>query len=524
MSPQPALIRALQNPACYDHPVTAVTVLETHISWVLLTGDWAYKIKKPVDLGFVDFSTLDRRRFFCREELRLNRRLAPHLYRDVVAIGGTTQAPVLDGGGEPIEYAVRMRQFPQDRLLDRLLARDAVSRTQIDRIAAVVAAFHGTIERANPKQPFGDPEQVHRPVRENFLQIEPLLPDADGGERLAALREWSDEEHRRHRETFRARKADGFIRECHGDLHLGNMAWVEDDVVIFDCLEFNEALRWIDVISECAFLDMDLEDRGRADLGRRFLNAYLQHTGDYAGLALLRYYRTYRALVRAKVAAIRAAQDGLDAAGRAQALDTCRGYLAFAARAAAPERAFLLLTHGLSGAGKTTVTQELLERLGAIRLRSDVERKRLFALAADEPSGSSVGGGIYTPEADRATYARLAALAETVLAAGHPVIVDATFLKRDRRAPFYALARKSGVPVVVLELHVPESVLRARIEARRRGGRDASEADLEVLRRQQAGLEPLNAEERAGVAIVTAHVGDDPARLAQDVREGISEA
>lgn len=504
MPPLPEFIRALQDPKRYDHPVTAVTVLETHISWVLLTGAWAYKIKKPVNLGFVDFSTLERRHFFCDEELRLNRRLAAQLYRDVVAITGTPRDPTLNGSGTAFEYAVRMREFPQEALLDRLLARGAVPPAQIDRIAEVIARFHESAGRAGPSQPFGDPQRVHAPVRDNFLQIEPLLPDAPAHARLARLRAWSEAEYQRLREALNERKDGGFVRECHGDMHLGNMAWIGEDVAIFDCLEFNEALRWIDVISETAFLHMDLEDRGRADLAHRFLDAYLQHTGDYAGLALLRYYRTYRALVRAKVAAIRSAQKGLGESARARALQTCSGYLEFAERAAAPQRPFLLLTYGLSGSGKTTAAQYVLEELGAVRLRSDVERKRMFHLAPGAGSHSAPGAGIYTAEADRATYARLEALAADVLAARHPVIVDATFLERERRLPFYALGRDLGVPVAVLELCPPAPLLQARIASRRRAGQDASEADAEILQRQRTRAEPPAQAERGAVHMLSA--------------------
>lgn len=514
MASQPPLIRALQDPGRYPHPVSAVTLLETHISWVLLTGDWAYKIKKPVNFGFVDFSTPERRRFFCHEELRLNRRLAPRIYRDVVAIGGTPEAPVL-GGGEPFEYAVRMREFRQDARLDLRLQRGEVQPAHIDRIAEILARFHAAIERADPRSPYADPERIHRPVRENFAQIEPLLADPAARARLAALREWSEREYAARRGDLAARAAGGYIRECHGDLHLGNIAWVDGAPAIFDCLEFNPQLRWIDVVSEYAFLDMDLEDRGRADLARRFVDAYLQQTGDYAGLALHRYYRVYRAVVRAKVTALRSSQEGTDAAARAAALETCRGYLEFAARAAAPTRPFLLLTHGPSGSGKTTVTQTLLERLGAVRLRSDVERKRLHRLAPLETSGSPPGGGIYTAAADDALYARLEGLAADVLGAGHAVIVDATFLRRGRRLPFYALARRLAVPVLVLEFAAPASVLRARI-----GGRthDASEADLQVLQRQLERIEPPDRSERGAVAVIGAGPGDDAEGLARRIR------
>lgn len=266
------LIRALQDEALYDHPVTGFTVVETHISWVMLTGDFAYKIKKPVNLGFLDFSTLEKRRFYCEEELRLNRRLAPQLYLAVVAITGTVDKPRLNGEGKVIEYAVKMRQFDQARQFDRLLARGRLRAEHIDRVAALIAAFHRRAAAAATDSLYGSPELVWQPVAENHDQILPLLRDTDDEARLRRIQAWFEQQFTRHRPLFLRRKAEGRIRECHGDLHLANIALFDHEVVIFDCLEFNDRLRWIDVISDAAFLVMDLQSRGQAPLGWRFLN------------------------------------------------------------------------------------------------------------------------------------------------------------------------------------------------------------------------------------------------------------
>ena len=288
----------------------AVEVVETHISWVLLAGDYAYKIKKAVNLGFLDFSTLEKRRFYCAEELRLNRRLAPDLYLEVVPIAGSADHPVLNGPGPAIEYAVKMRRFPQACLLDQVLLRGELTPETIDAIARRIADFHGRTAIADNESPFGTPERAHLPVAENFAQIRPRLRDNEDLIRLDELERWSEREYQARFNALAARKARGLIRECHGDLHLGNMALLDGEAVPFDCIEFSDNLRWIDVISEAAFLAMDLQDRGRPDLARRFLNAYLEQTGDYEGLEVLRYYLVYRAMVRAKVACIRAGQDG----------------------------------------------------------------------------------------------------------------------------------------------------------------------------------------------------------------------
>ena len=488
------LIAALQNPDLYDHPVEGFEVVETHISWVILTGPYAYKVKKPVDFGFLDFTTLEKRKFFCEEELRLNRRLAPQLYLEVIGIGGSPEAPVLGNGGEPFEYAVKMSQFDQQGLADRALARGELGAAEMDQAARIVADFHAVAAVAGDERPFGSSKMAHAPVAQNFEQIEPLISEASDLERLEAMRQWAEKRHGELDATLDARKAAGSVRECHGDIHLGNMAILDGQVTLFDGIEFNEPFRWTDVMADTAFLVMDLEDRKRDDLGRRFLNGYLEQSGDYEGLAVLPYYQSYRAMVRAKVACLRRGQPGLSEAEQNEIHEQFRGYLGLAERYAERPAPWIALTHGPSGSGKSHISQALVERTGAIRLRSDVERKRLFGLKPEESSDSAVGSGIYTSEATEKTYARLEALAETVTNAGYPVIIDATFLKSAERERFRTLAERLGLPLHLIDIECDDAVMRERI-----GGRagDASEAGLEVLEMQLKSREPLSDDERA---------------------------
>ncbi|MFN3397284.1 MAG: AAA family ATPase [Sulfurimicrobium sp.] len=501
MHDQAALIRALRNPARYDHVADGVELIETHISWVLLSGAYAYKIKKAVDLGFLDFSTLEKRRFFCDEELRLNRRLAPQLYLDVVPISGTPSEPKLNGAGPVIEYAVKMLRFPQDALLDRMLAEGKLMPAQVDALAREVARFHALIS-AVPPPGLGTPDAVQQPVRENFAQLTERMSELPQDASLLALRQWSEEEFARRRAAFAARREHGFVRECHGDLHLGNMAWIDDRPTLFDCIEFNPALRWIDVINDMAFAVMDLHDRGRPDLAQRFLNTYLEQTGDFGGLRLLPYYQCYRAMVRAKVNSIRAGQTGLTAEQQRAAREQIGAYLHLAAILIRPARPWLLITHGYSGSGKTTATQLLLEQTRAIRLRSDVERKRLFGLAPQARSQSGIDQGLYAPDAHIRTYRRLEELAREVLQAGFPAIVDAAFLKRAERDAFRALALELGIPFIILEMRATEDTLRQRVVRREQVGRDASEATLQVLESQLRGAENITPAERGWTATV----------------------
>jgi len=303
---QSRLVRALTNPTLYGPGCTAVRVVETHISYVLLTGGHAYKIKKAVDLGFLDFTSLAARHFYCNRELELNRRLAPAIYLEAVPITGAIDAPCIGGDGPAVEYAVKMREFPQDALLTCVLARKALTAAHIDALAAAVARFHTSAPRAEPGSRFGSSREILDLAIENFTEIEPLLERESDRRAAADLRRWTEREHAARATLFSERQRSGFVRECHGDLHLGNIALVDGVVTIFDCIEFNEDMRWSDVLADVAFLVMDLRDRGRPDLASRFLSGYLERTGDYDGVQILRFYVVYRAMVRAKVACMRA--------------------------------------------------------------------------------------------------------------------------------------------------------------------------------------------------------------------------
>jgi len=512
------LVQRLCEPSRYPHPTAPVELIETHISWVLLAGEYAYKLKKPVDLGFLDFSTLAARKRFCEEELRLNRRTAPALYLEVVPIGGTPDDPRL-GATPAIEYAVKMRRFEQDALLDRVAKRRALTPAHIDALAAAVADFHARVERAPRDSAWGAPERVAAFAEQNFEQIDPLAAAPVDIEHLDALRTWTGHEFTERREIFVERRRAGFVRECHGDLHLGNIALIEGAPVAFDCIEFNADLRWIDVMSELAFLVMDLLDHRLDALAWRCLDRYLELTGDHQGLAVLRFYLVYRAMVRAKVACIRAQQPGLDAAAQARVAREYRGYFELARRLAESVRPAIVLMHGLSGSGKTTVAQALLERLGAVRVRSDVERKRLHGLGALTRTHAPIDTGVYGAEATRRTYDRLAAAARAIVDAGLPAIVDAASLRRGDRAAFGDLARALGVPFAIATCEAPEAVLRARVATRERAGADASEATTAVLERQLATQDLLGAQERRDAIVFDTGAGAEAIAVATGALE-----
>lgn len=484
-------VERLLQPDAYPHIADELQMLETHISWVFLAGNYAYKVKKPVNFGFLDYSTLELRRRYCQEELRLNARLAPHIYLDVVPLRGSLQEPHFKEEGEIIDYAVKMRRFSQSGLLDRQIQEGRLQPEDIDELSNLIAQFHQSIERIDPSSHHGTPENVHQPAIENFDHTVPLIQNPRSIERLGKLKQWTEREYEKYFETFKARQQEGFVRECHGDLHLGNMARMKG-ILIFDGIEFNDDFRWIDVVSEIAFLYMDLEHRGRPDFAQRMLNRYLERTGDYLGLSLLPYYLVYRSMVRAKVDAIRFSQSGLSEEEKSKLSRDFVGFIDQAERYAATRQPHLVLTHGLSGSGKTFVSGQLLEKWRAVRIRSDVERKRLFGLDLQDSSHSEVGKGLYTPEASRRTFQHLRQLASGLLKAGQRVIVDATFLKPDSRRPFYDLAVELKVPLTVLDVQAGEAVCRRRLQERED---DVSEANLAVLENQLGSYQALHPEE-----------------------------
>lgn len=492
---QRVLVKSLLNPECYPHSVENVRMIETHISFVLLTGNYAYKLKKAVNLGFLDFTTLKLRHFFCQEELRLNRRLAPELYFDVIPISGTLQKPKVDTKLNILEFAVRMRQFPQQGLLNHVLACGELTVNHIDELATLVASFHQHIERARNNQNYGCASNIKLSMRQNFTQIQVMLDLPAEQDNLSKIETWSRTEHEALLPVFEQRHKNGFIRECHGDLHLGNIALVEEKIQIFDCIEFNPNLRWIDIMNETAFLVMDLDEHGRQDLAWRFLNAYLQETGDYEGLRLLRYYETYRAMVRAKVARIRASQLTLSVEDKKAALNAYSSYTKYARKITKAVNSGLIIINGLSGSGKTTVSQFLLENLGAIRIRSDIERKRLQKISLKKKSNSNVGAGIYSASATRDTYEELRRLANLILEAGYLVIIDAAFLLRWQRDLMLRLAEERSVPFMIISCLAKKDVLRRRLIQREYEGTDLSEATPEILAFQLKTQEPLDADE-----------------------------
>ena len=461
-----------------------VVHLQTHISHVFLAGDHAFKIKKPVNFGFLDFTDRAQRQFFCEEEIRLNRRLAPELYLGVVGLDGAGQiSQTLD---ESVEPMIHMRRFDQADRLDNYAQAHGLDEALMDELALQIQKFHDVAATAPSSSQFGTPETVYFPVNQNFEQIRGFLTEDSDLQQIDRIEAAAEAAFTRLTPIIAARKHNGHVRECHGDMHLGNIARINGAVVLFDGIEFNEDFRWSDTASDLAFLLMDLTDRQYFGAARRLLNTYLEASGDYAALPLIRFYQAYRAMVRAKVALFELRAD-MTADEQATQWATSRRYTALALELLTQHAPELWITVGFSGSGKSLAALELVQAIGAVRLRSDAERQRSYPERSER----------YNANANEFIYTQLANIARTGLEAGWPMVVDATFLKTQQRAEFAAMAAQLGCPFHLLFIECDTPTLRRYLRARKAQGTDISEADEAVLETQLQQLQPLSAQEQA---------------------------
>jgi uncharacterized protein len=510
--------RSLMNPEAYPHPVREVRHLATHISDVFLTGPFAYKIKKPVNLKFLDFSTLEKRRIYCEREVVLNRRLAPEIYLGVVPITRNGEDFRVDGPGEPVEYAVKMVQFDQEGLLDAMAERGELTVDHVLSLADQVARFHASTDRADA---FGTPEAIGVNVLRNFEQTDKFKDRVVSAQRFKELRDYSGQFLVQKEFLFHQRIKNGAIRVCHGDLHLQNICMYRGRLVIFDCIEFNDALNHIDVINEIAFLLMDLDHRGLTGLDDRFLNAYLEKTQDYDGLRMLDFYLVYRACVRAKVACFLLEDPDLTEVEKTAARDRAFAYFELAGGYLEAHPPGLILMAGVSGSGKSTVGTELAVSLGGVIIRSDAVRKSIVGTRPQTRSPAEYGQGIYTPEMTERTYDGLLERAEPVIASGRWGILDATYAQKRHRQAARSWAEHRGVPMAIVHCTAPVPVLEDRLVRRTEEGRDASDAGIEIMRRQLSAFEPIDAAEAGWVATIETENEWDAARLKEEMSRRI---
>lgn len=508
----PPLVRHLLEPAAYPHRTDGIRLVETHISWVFLTGPFAYKVKKPVNFGFLDFTTLERRRGFCADEVRISGRFAPDIYLGTVPIAGTHDAPRVAGDGTPIEWAVKLVQFDETERLDNLFAAGRLTAPDCEQLGAEIARIEESLAVAGCDSAWGTVESVRRATATMCARLRESRPDVAA--RVDAVERWLAARLEAAAPCLESRRAGGRVRECHGDLHLANLVRHHGRMVAFDAIEFDPSLRWIDVASDVAFLAMDLRSRNRPDLASHVTSAWMESADDHAAAAVLPMYEVYRALVRAGVAALRGDRD--DPPGTAFA--ESERYLDLAERLAGPRRPRLYATCGISGSGKTTLSSRLVGACGAVRLRSDVERKRVLGMRPTErPRDAAHAAMLYGDTTTRQVYERLAKLADVLLAAGASVVIDACCNRRWQREIVAAAARRAGTPLVWLDCDVPVETAVARVTARGVAGTDASDASADVVRAQAADREPI------AEAELVASAGVEPPRRVRVTERELAE-
>ena len=524
----PPLIQAMLDPGFYPHPVREpIQLVQTHISYIFLTGNYAYKVKKPLDFGFLNFTTLERRRYFCQEELRLNQRGAPGLYLQVLPIVQAEGRFQLDGSGEPVEYTLKMRQFPQEQLFSNLLERGELTPLLMEELGRVVAAFHAQAETNDYIRSFGRPEQVRQAFDENYAQTQRYIGGPQTADQYRETQAYTDRFFAERQELFYQRIEQDRIREGHGDLHLGNLCWWEGQILLFDCIEFNEAFRFVDTMYDVSYAVMDLDARHRPDLGNAYLNSYLEETGDWEGLKILPIYLNRQAYVRAKVTSFLLDDPAASEAAKANAFHTAARYYRLAWEYTLPKQGQLFLMAGLSGAGKSTVARHLARQRGAIHIRSDAVRKHLAGIPLRQRGGPEV----YTPEMTDRTYRRLVQLGVELAREGYSVILDAKFDRQALRGMAIDQAQRQGIPLRILHCYAPEPVLRERLQRRssapqpllapagssdgdQQHSADIADATAEMLSQQQAHWQDFSDSERPFLKVLDTSQ-DWPSQLQQ---------
>lgn len=487
-----SVLKSLLKPNAYPEPTTKVKLIQTHVSWIFLTDMHAYKIKKPVDFGFLNFSTIDRRRFYCNEEVKYNRRLCPDIYEGVVELRETSDGAAFLGDGPILDYAVKMKRLPAERMLDQLVLKNEISATDMSEVARVIAEFH----RKTPTSPtiaeYGGIDRIMFNWQENFEQTVPFesttLPVAE----REYIRKWVNNFAAENVELFNKRVSGGFIRECDGDIHLENICLSNETVYIFDCIEFNERFRCCDTAADIAFLLMDLDFHGRHDLADTALHAYLNFSGDHDILPLMDFYKTYRAFVRGKVESFRLNDSGIEQVERTRIIARAASYFGLA-RGYIQRRSLqptLFITCGLMGSGKSTLAAQLSLELGITLYNSDVVRKSMAGLDPETPVEVPFGEGLYAPEINETTYKELLILAEAELASGRSVILDASFMRKKDRLQCSLCAARYGASFIILYLSYKEAENRRRLMERSTGSRSVSDGRTDLLIHQRKEFEP----------------------------------
>lgn len=487
----PPLIQQMLEPDFYPHPVQEpIELLQTHISFILLTGDYAYKIKKIVDFGFLDYSTLEKRRYFCEQELRMNQQQAPDLYLEVlpiIEIGDRFQFGEQEDSG--IEYALKMRQFPEENLFINLFTQDQLTTKEMEELGKVVAQFHQNCPTNHDILKWGEIAQIRHSIDGNYQKTQKYIGCCQTQEQYEQTKQYTDSFFETYEAVFQSRIYHHWIRECHGDLHLKNICLYQNQILLFDRIEFNEEFRFVDVMYDVAFVVMDLEGRGRADLGNRFLNTYIEQMGDWEGLQLLPFYLTRQAYVRAKVNSLILDDPAVSEEQKEIAKQEAIQYYKLAWQYTRRSSGGIVMMSGLSGSGKSTTARKLSKRLNAIHIRSDAVRKHLAHVPLYEPGGEE----IYTLEMTEKTYQRLLELGLLLAKQGFWVILDAKYDQQEQRGKVIETCNSYQLPLQIIECTAPMDILQERLQHRQG---DIADATADLLTSQRAKAQPFTDDEK----------------------------
>lgn len=475
----PSLIQQMMQPEFYPHAVTEtpIRLIQTHVSYVLLTGEYVYKLKKPVNFGFLDYSTLEKRHHFCQEEIRLNQRAAAKLYLEVLPITQSSDQFQFGGDGEPVEYAIKMVQFPQAALLTEVFDRGELTESLLERLAGAIADFHLSAPTSDEVRSYGEIPAIRQSIDENYDQTEQYIGGPQTQQQFDETKAYTDQFFAERAELFQQRQEQGWIRECHGDLHLRNICLWQDELYLFDCIEFNKPFRFVDVMFDIAYIVMDLHARDRADLSTVFLNAYVERTGDWEGLQVLPLYVSRQSYVRAKVTSFLLNDPSIPETEKAGIEQNAALYYRLAWQMAQPTQGQLFVMAGLSGSGKTTTARQLAKLAEAVHIRSDAVRKHLGGIPLNQRGGDD----LYTPEMTEKTYGRLLELGITLVYQGYTVILDAKYDRVERRQQVIEQASGHEIPLKFIYCDAPVEVLRDRIQQRTG---DIADATVDVLAKQ----------------------------------------
>lgn len=490
------LISQLQKALTFSEDIDTVNVIQTHISYVVLTGKYAYKIKKPLDLGFLNFSSLEKRKYYCEQELKLNKRLCPEIYEKVVTLTEKEDGIEIDGSGKVIDYAVKMKEFPQSHIMSFLLDDDKISFEKIEGLVENLVDFYKSEQSTDEIKKFGEIKTIKQNTDENFEQTKAMLGEVISEKNYRYIKKITNQYLKEYESVFKKRITNNYIKDCHGDLHSGNIVFLNDKICIFDCIEFNKRFRYNDIASDIAFLAMDLDIKGHAFLSSFLIESYVQKSNDASVFDVLNFYKCYRAYVRAKVTGFRLSDKSVEPSERKQIKETTSSYFELAFYYARlmkykleqKNQSVLFITSGLTGTGKSTVAKKIKIDYDAEVVSTDVVRKRLAGIHKYEPHHDDYNAGMYSPEKNRDTYNEVFKLGKKLLNDGKNVVIDATFKTSELREKANRIAQQYNAKLIILNTVCPEEVVQNHLEARAKS-KSVSDGRWEIYVEQKKSFE-----------------------------------